>query len=217
MPRESEIKGMIFMIAIIDYGVGNLRSVEKAFHYIGSEAAISSDPDFILSADAVVLPGVGAFADAMESLRKAQMVEVVNKAVRSGKPFLGICLGMQLLFEYSEEGGERVEGLGLFKGPIKQLPLDMNLKVPHMGWNSIKAQKESALLKNLPENPYVYFVHSYYLNAENKEIVAATTHYGIEFDVAVAQGNIYATQFHPEKSGEIGLTILKNFVGLQEV
>lgn len=202
------------MIAIIDYGVGNLRSVEKAFRFIGSEAAVSSNPDFILSADAVILPGVGAFADAMESLRRAQMVDVVKKAVESGKPFLGICLGMQLLFDYSEEGGERVEGLGIFKGAIRQLPQNMGLKVPHMGWNSIEIQKDSPLFRNLPENPYVYFVHSYYLTAENKEMVEATTRYGMEFDVAVAADNVFATQFHPEKSGEMGLTLLKNFAAL---
>ncbi len=202
------------MIAIIDYGVGNLRSVEKAFQFIGSEAAVSSNPDFILSADAVVLPGVGAFADAMESLRRAQMVDVVKKAVESGKPFLGICLGMQLLFDYSEEGGERVEGLGIFKGAIRQLPQNMGLKVPHMGWNAIEIQKDSSLFRNLPENPYVYFVHSYYLTAENKEMVEATTRYGMEFDVAVAADNVFATQFHPEKSGEVGLTLLKNFAAL---
>lgn len=202
------------MIAIIDYGVGNLRSVEKAFQFIGSEAVVSSNPDFILSADAVVLPGVGAFADAMESLRKAQMVDVVKKVVESGRPFLGICLGMQLLFDYSEEGGARVEGLGIFKGAIRQLPQEMDLKVPHMGWNSIGIKKDSPLFRNLPENPYVYFVHSYYLTAENKEMVAATTRYGMEFDVAVAADNVFATQFHPEKSGEVGLTLLKNFTAL---
>lgn len=202
------------MIAIIDYGVGNLRSVEKAFHFIGCEAEVSSDRQFILDADAVVLPGVGAFADAMENLKKAGMVDVVKKVIQDGKPFLGICLGMQLLFEYSEEGGERVEGLGILKGGVKQLPLDMNLKVPHMGWNSLRIKKDCPLFKGLPENPYVYFVHSYYLDAQDKAVVAATTGYGIEFDVAVESGNVSATQFHPEKSGDIGLKILKNFVNI---
>lgn len=200
------------MIAIIDYGVGNLRSVEKAFQFIGCEAVVSSDKDFIKNADAVVLPGVGAFGDAMKSLENAGMVEVVKEVIRSGKPFLGICLGMQLLFEYSEEGDGKVKGLGVFKGEIRQLPLDMNLKVPHMGWNAIKARDNCLLFKNLPSKPYVYFVHSYYLKAEERNIVAAETSYGIEFDVAVESGNVYATQFHPEKSGEIGLTILKNFL-----
>ncbi|MCX7709816.1 MAG: imidazole glycerol phosphate synthase subunit HisH [Clostridia bacterium] len=200
------------MIAIIDYGVGNLRSVEKAFHFIGVEAQISSDKEFILNADGVVLPGVGAFADAMESLRKAGMVEVVKEVIAREKPLLGICLGMQLLFEYSEEGGERVEGLGLFKGSIKLLPSELNLKVPHMGWNSIQYKRDCLLFNGLPEVPFVYFVHSYYLTAEDKEVVIATTEYGMEFDVAIGNGKVYATQFHPEKSGEIGLTILKNWV-----
>lgn len=200
------------MIAVIDYGVGNLRSVEKAFHYIGSEAVVTSDKEIILKADGVVLPGVGAFADAMDSLRKVQMVDTVKSIAKSDKPFLGICLGMQLLFDYSEEGGEKVEGLGVLRGSIRQLPADMKLKVPHMGWNSIKVPGDSQLFKGLPQNPYVYFVHSYYLTAEDRSVVAATTDYGIEFDVAVAQGKTFATQFHPEKSGEIGLQILKNFV-----
>lgn len=200
------------MIAIIDYGVGNLRSVEKAFHFIGAEAVISSDPEFILNADGVVLPGVGAFADAMESLKKAGMVEVVKKAIEDQKPFLGICLGMQLLFDYSEEGGDHVKGLGIFKGSVRQLPLDMDLKVPHMGWNLLNIKDNQPSFRNLPHAPFVYFVHSYYLKAEDRNIVAATASYGIEFDVAISKGNVLATQFHPEKSGEVGLTILKNFV-----
>jgi imidazole glycerol-phosphate synthase subunit HisH len=202
------------LIAIIDYGVGNLKSVEKAFQFIGSDAVVSADPDFILKADGIVLPGVGAFADAMDSLRRAGMAEVVKKVIAEDRPFLGICLGMQLLFDYSEEGGERVEGLGIFKGSIKQLPFDMNLKVPHMGWNCIKINREQKLFKDLGSSPYVYFVHSYYLNAEDHELVAATTTYGMEFDVAVSKGNVAATQFHPEKSGEVGLKILRNFVKL---
>lgn len=203
------------MIAIIDYGVGNLRSVEKAFHFIGTEAEISSDSDFILKADAVVLPGVGAYADAMKSLEDAGMVDVVKKAVASGKPFLGICLGMQLLFDYSEEGGERVEGLGIFKGSIRQLPPDMNLKVPHMGWNSLKTAQGCPMFKGLPEKPFVYFVHSYYLTAGDRSLAAAGTSYGIDFDVAVFRGKVFATQFHPEKSGEIGLNILRNWLALK--
>lgn len=202
------------MIAIIDYGVGNLKSVEKAFQFIGSEAVVSHDKDFILAADAVVLPGVGAFADAMISLEKAGMVEVVKEVIEKGTAFLGICLGMQLLFDYSEEGGDSVKGLGILKGSIKQLPLNMGLKVPHMGWNLLKIKGESTLFKNLPKNPYVYFVHSYYLDSEDKDIVISTTNYGIDFDVAVCRKKIYATQFHPEKSGEVGLAILRNFVSL---
>lgn len=202
------------MIAIIDYGVGNLRSVEKAFQFIGMNAEVSSDSEFILSADGVVLPGVGAFADAMESLQKAGMIDVVKSAVKSGKPFLGICLGMQLLFDHSEEGGDRVEGLGIFKGCIRQLPLDMNLKVPHMGWNHLEYDKNCKIFEGLPENPFVYFVHSYYLTAENRENVIARTDYGIKFDVAVGHDNVFATQFHPEKSGKIGLHILRNWSAL---
>ncbi|RCX08914.1 imidazole glycerol phosphate synthase subunit HisH [Anaerobacterium chartisolvens] len=200
------------MIAIIDYGVGNLRSVEKAFGFIGAEAVVSSDSELILGADAVVLPGVGAFADAMDSLERFDMINTVKTAIDRGKPFLGICLGMQLLFEYSQEGGERVRGLGVFKGSIRQLPLDMGLKVPHMGWNSIKTAEDCAVFGNLSPKPYVYFVHSYYLTAEDRSIVAATARYGIEFDVAVCKDKVCATQFHPEKSGETGLQILKNWV-----
>jgi glutamine amidotransferase len=203
---------VINLIAIIDYGVGNLKSVEKAFQFIGADAVVSSEAEFILKADAVVLPGVGAFSDAMDSLRKAGMADVVKEVIADNKPFLGICLGMQLLFDYSEEGGQRVEGLGIFKGSIRQLPLDMNLKVPHMGWNHLNIRKEQNLFKNLDEAPYVYFVHSYFLTAEDREIVVATTNYGIEFDVAINKGKVFATQFHPEKSGEAGLTILKNFI-----
>ncbi|MFZ5989873.1 MAG: imidazole glycerol phosphate synthase subunit HisH [Bacillota bacterium] len=200
------------MIAVIDYEVGNLRSVEKALHFIGCEAKVSSDKEFILNADAVVLPGVGAFADAMQSLGKYGMIEVINKVIESKKPFLGICLGMQLLFDYSEEGGQDVQGLGILRGAIKQLPDDMNLKVPHMGWNSLELKGESPLFKGISKNPYVYFVHSYYLDTDDKDIVIASTNYGINFSVAVQKGSIYATQFHPEKSGEVGLNMLRNFV-----
>lgn len=201
------------MIAIIDYEVGNLKSVEKAFHFIGCDARVSSDREFILNADAVVLPGVGAFADAIDSLGRNGMSEVVKSVVESNKPFLGICLGMQLLFDYSEEGGKDVKGLGIFKGAIRQLPQDMNLKVPHMGWNSLKIRGESPLFKGLNENPFVYFVHSYYLDTDDRDVVIADTNYGLNFAVALQRGNAYATQFHPEKSGEVGLTILRNFAG----
>lgn len=200
------------MIAIIDYGVGNLRSVEKAFSFIGCEAVISSDPVFVGKADAVVLPGVGAYAGAMEHLKKAGMEQVIRDTIGANKPFLGICLGLQLLFEYSEEGNGRYEGLGIFKGAIKQLPMDMNLKIPHMGWNCLELKKDSMLFAGLASRPYVYFVHSYYLDAVDRGIVAATARYGIEFDAAISSGNVFATQFHPEKSGETGLKILKNFI-----
>ncbi len=201
------------MIAIIDYGVGNLRSVEKALQYIGLKAEATSDTGRIRRADAVVLPGVGAYADAMCSLEKYAIAELVREAVAEDKPFLGICLGMQLLFDYSEEGGENVKGLGLFSGAIKGLPQNLGLKVPHMGWNSLKTGN-SPLFAGLPENPYVYFVHSFYLEAKDRAMVAATCSYGVEFDAAIGSGRVFATQFHPEKSGETGLAILKNWAAL---
>lgn len=200
------------MIAIIDYGVGNLRSVEKAFHFIGCEAQVTSDKKKILQADAIVLPGVGAFADAMKSLECAGMIDVVNDVIIRNKNFLGICLGMQLLFDYSQEGGEKVKGLGVFKGAVKQFPLDMGLKVPHIGWNLLNVKKNSRLFNGFSKNPYVYYVHSYYLDAEDKSMVTATASYGVEFDAAIEFGNVCATQFHPEKSGEAGLKILRNWV-----
>ena len=205
------------MIAIIDYEVGNLRSVEKALHFIGCDAEVSSDRDFILNADAVVLPGVGAFADAMQNLKKHGMIDVIRTVIESGKPFLGICLGMQLLFEYSEEGGENVQGLNILKGAIRQLPQNMNLKVPHMGWNLLDIKGDSPLFGSLSNAPYVYFVHSYYLDASDKDIVIGETSYGITFSVAVQKGNVFATQFHPEKSGEVGLEILRNFVKIAKL
>ncbi|TYQ15074.1 UNVERIFIED_CONTAM: glutamine amidotransferase [Acetivibrio alkalicellulosi] len=199
------------MIAIIDYGVGNLRSVEKAFHYIGYEAKVSSDKEFILNSDGVVLPGVGAFYDAIEKLDKDGIIEVLNSVIAKGKPFLGICLGMQLLFEYSEEGGQNVKGLGILKGAIKKIPFGDNLKVPHMGWNSLDIKGNSPLFNGISPNSYVYFVHSYHLDTDDIDVITASTHYGIGFTVAVQKGNIFATQFHPEKSGDIGLSMLKNF------
>lgn len=205
------------MIAIIDYEVGNLRSVEKALHFIGCDAEVSSDRDFILNADAVVLPGVGAFADAMQNLKKHGMIDVIHTVIESGKPFLGICLGMQLLFEHSEEGGENVQGLSILKGAIRQLPQNMNLKVPHMGWNLLDIKGDSPLLGSLSKAPYVYFVHSYYLDTSDKDIVIGETSYGITFSVAVQKGNVFATQFHPEKSGEVGLEILRNFVKIAKL
>ncbi len=203
------------MIAIIDYGVGNLRSVEKAFQFIGCDAAITSDVKAVSAADGIVLPGVGAFSDAMENLRKAGMVDVVKEAIASDRPFLGICLGMQLLFDYSEEGGSNVEGLGIFKGAIRQLPQDIGLKVPHMGWNSLTTREGCPLFGKIQPNPYVYFVHSFYLAAEERDLVAATVEYGVRFDAAIGRGNVFATQFHPEKSGGVGLDMLRNWAALQ--
>ncbi len=202
------------MISIIDYNAGNLASVQKAFEFIGFKAEFSSDPEVIAKADAVVLPGVGAFAEGMAELEKAGMVSAVKAAATGGKPFLGICLGMQLLFDFSEEGGDAVKGLGILKGAIRQIPTSLGLKVPHMGWNLIKPRNNSRLFDNLPANPYVYFVHSYYLEADDKSVVAATADYGISIDAAVSSGKLWATQFHPEKSGEVGLTILRNWTRL---
>lgn len=201
------------MIAIIDYEVGNLGSVQNALRYIGQEAVITSDPEEIRRADAVVFPGVGAFSNAMSCLGRSGLKQVVEETVRQDKLFLGICLGMQMLFDYSEEGGERADGLGLFGGSIRWLPQDKGLKVPHMGWNSLHVNG-SPLFRGLPENPYVYFVHSYYLDARDKSLVTATCDYGVRFDAAIEKGRVFATQFHPEKSGETGLAILKNWASM---
>ncbi len=194
------------MIGIIDYGMGNLRSVEKAFQFLGFDAQISDDIKFLEKADKIVLPGVGAFADAIATIRNKEFDKVIKESVGSKKPFLGICLGMQMIFDVSVENGE-YEGLGLIPGVIKRLP--NNVKIPHIGWNNLKIYKEEPLFSGL-ENPYVYFVHSYYLETE-APVVSATTFYGKEIQVAVQKDNIFATQFHPEKSGDVGLRILKNF------
>ena len=201
------------MIAIIDYDAGNLKSVEKALLRVGAESVVTRDAKVIAEADKVILPGVGAFGEAMEKLKSFDLIDPIYQVVEQGKPFLGICLGLQLLFEYSEEK-EGCKGLSLLKGGIKRIPDAPGLKVPHMGWNSLKVKENAKLFRNLPENPYVYFVHSYYLQAEEKEIVAATTEYGVTVHASVEKGNIFACQFHPEKSGETGLAILKNFVEL---
>ncbi len=201
------------MIAIIDYGVGNLGSVEKALQYIGLKTVVTSDIHIINRADGVVLPGVGAFSAAMASLERHGLVQVVKDIVSENRLFLGICLGMQMLFDYSEEGGSKVEGLGLFKGAVKALPADAGLKVPHIGWNSLHTDG-CRLYEGLPDNPYVYFVHSFYLEAGDRSIVTASCDYGVNFDAAIGRGRVFATQFHPEKSGEIGLNILKNWAGL---
>ena len=202
------------MIAIIDYGVGNLRSVEKALQFVGGDAHITSDLEIINNAEAIVLPGVGAFANAMEKITACGVAEAVKSAIANNKPFLGICLGMQMLFDYSEEGGEKVEGLKIFKGYIKKFPQSINMKIPHMGWNTVKCDPNTKIFKGIEEDSFFYFVHSYYLECVQREIVAATTNYGIQFDAAINIGNIYGTQYHPEKSGEAGLKLLKNFVDM---
>ena len=201
------------MIAIIDYDAGNMKSVEKAFQYLNEDAVITRDRKAILEADRVVLPGVGAFGDAMERLHSYDLVETIQDAVKSGKPFLGICLGLQLLFDSSEET-PGVKGLGLLPGKILRIPAAEGLKIPHMGWNSLKYPNEGRLFRGIPEDSYVYFVHSYYLNAEDESIVTATTEYSTLIHASVESGNVFACQFHPEKSSDVGIQILKNFVEL---
>jgi len=197
------------MIAIIDYDAGNLKSVEKALLFLGEDAKITSDAEEILSADKIILPGVGAFGDAMEKLNTRGLSEVIREAVKRKIPLLGICLGLQLLFEASEES-PGVDGLSVLKGKIKRIPDKEGFKVPHIGWNSLKINPESKLFADIPEDSYVYFVHSYYLAAE-EPIVAATTDYVVDIHAAVEKEHIFACQFHPEKSGDIGLKLLKNF------
>lgn len=199
------------MIAIIDYDAGNIRSVEKALALLGQEAEVTREDEKILNADKVVLPGVGAFGDAMGKLRGYGLDEVIYEVVRRNTPFLGICLGLQLLFEESEES-PGVEGLGVLKGKIKRIPKSGGLKIPHMGWNSLEFPREGRLFKGLSGEPYVYFVHSYYLKAEDEKIVTAVTEYGTGIHASIESGNVFACQFHPEKSSDVGLKILKNFV-----
>lgn len=201
------------MIGIIDYDAGNIRSVEKAFAHLGEQTVVSRDPKVLMDADKVVLPGVGSFGDAMGNLHKYGLVPVIHDMVNSGKPFLGICLGLQLLFESSEET-PGVEGLGILKGRILRIPPAPSLKIPHMGWNSLHLQNNGRLFRDIPEDTYVYFVHSYYLHAEEPEIVKAVTDYSTEIHASVEKDNVFACQFHPEKSSDVGLHILKNFVEL---
>ena len=201
------------MIAIIDYDAGNIKSVEKALQRLGQEVMITRDPEEILNADKVILPGVGAFGDAMVNLRKYHLDQVIYQVVERSIPFLGICLGLQLLFEKSDET-KGVAGLGILKGEICRIPDGENLKIPHMGWNSLHLQNNGRLFRGIKEDAYVYFVHSYYLKAEDEEIVKATAEYGTHIHASVEQGNVFACQFHPEKSSDVGLEILKNFVEL---
>lgn len=201
------------MIAILDYDAGNLKSVENAFASFGVETVITRDKKEILKADKVILPGVGAFGTAMEQIKKYDLVGPINEVVKSGKPFLGICLGLQLLFEGSEES-EGVEGLSILKGSIKKIPDKEGLKIPNIGWNSLDLHGDGKLFKNLPKNPFVYFVHSYYLHAEDESIVTATIDYSTTIHASVEKDNVFACQFHPEKSGETGLTMLKNFAAI---
>ena len=199
------------MIAVIDYDAGNLKSVEKALVFLGETPVITRDKEQLLAADKVILPGVGAFGDAMERLHQYGLVDVIKEIVKKETPFLGICLGLQLMFESSEES-PGIEGLGLLPGKILKIPETPGMKVPHMGWNSLKVRPDSRLFQGIPDGSYVYFVHSYYLKAEEEDIVAATTEYGIHG--AVEKKNLFACQFHPEKSSQTGLKILENFIKL---
>lgn len=201
------------MIAVIDYDAGNIASVSKAFMYLGEKIVVTRNSDEILSADKVVLPGVGAYADCMNKLHHYQLVDTIHKVVEKKTPFLGICLGLQLLFEDSEEGGH-IEGLSVLPGNIVRIPDSGSLKIPHIGWNSIRIRPESKLFAGIGNDAYVYFVHSYYLKAKEESIVSATCEYGTLIHAAVEKENVYACQFHPEKSGEVGLQILKNFATL---
>jgi len=208
------------MIAVIDYGMGNLRSVQKALEFVGAKVIVTHDPDLILSADSVVLPGVGAFKDCMANLNKLSLIEPIRKFIDSEKPFLGICLGLQVLFEESEEYGP-VPGLGILPGKVVKF-IDGSsdtrkgpqIKIPHMGWNQIKVKKNAPLFAGVGDSPYFYFVHSYYVVPEDPEMVATVTHYGIEFVSGIQHKNIYAFQFHPEKSQTLGLSILERFSNL---
>ncbi len=206
---------VINMVAIIDYDAGNIKSVEKALLYLGEEAVITRDRDTILGADRVILPGVGAFGDAMDKLRTYGLDKVIQEVVGQNTPFLGICLGLQLLFESSEES-EGVEGLGILKGKVVRLPEESDLKIPHIGWNSLKYPNPGRLFTGIAEDSYVYFVHSYYLQAKDPSIVTATTEYGTLIHASVEQGNVFACQFHPEKSSEVGMQILKNFLTISK-
>ncbi len=201
------------MIAIIDYDAGNLKSVEKAIQHLGAECKITRDAEEILGADKVILPGVGAFGDAMEKLHQFGLVEVIRQVVSANTPFLGICMGLQLLFESSDEA-PGVEGLGILPGKIVAFPKAESYKIPHMGWNSLEIQEDARLFLGIPQQSYVYFVHSYYLEAADLSDVAATTEYITHVHASVERGNLFACQFHPEKSGEVGLQILKNICTL---
>lgn len=201
------------MIAVIDYDAGNIKSVEKAIRFLGEEVVITREADVLLGADGVILPGVGSFGDAMNRIRSYGLEEVIQEVVKQRIPFLGICLGLQLMFESSEEA-PGVKGLGLLPGRIVRIPDGDGRKIPHIGWNSLRFPKQGRLFEGLAEESYVYFVHSYYLQAKEQEDVAATTEYGVRIHAAVERDRIFACQFHPEKSSEVGLRILQNFLNV---
>lgn len=201
------------MIAILDYGMGNLRSVSKAFERVGANCQITRDPEILLQADKLVVPGVGAFRDCMEALQSFGLVEAIRQFIQSGRYYLGLCLGMQILMDESEEGSG-VPGLGMISGKVLKFPADLGLKIPHMGWNSIHFEKKAKLFQGLAQDSYVYFVHSYYVAPDLAQLVAATTDYGLKFASSLQHDNILATQFHPEKSQKVGVQIIKNFCDL---
>jgi imidazole glycerol-phosphate synthase subunit HisH len=201
------------MIRIIDYGMGNLRSVQKAFQHVGHDAEITNDPEKVLSADKLVLPGVGAFEDAMRELRDRQLIKPILAAIDSGKPFLGICLGLQLLFDVSFENGTH-SGLGVLRGEVVRFDIPQEYSVPHMGWNQLAIRGKPPILEGIEEGTYVYFVHSYYVVPQDLTVIAAETDYGGPFCSMIRWDNLYATQFHPEKSQSVGLRMLKNFAEL---
>ena len=198
------------MVAVIDYGAGNLHSVKNALDFLGAKSIITKNKDEILSADHIILPGVGSFGDAMECINNSGLTDTIRKAADGSRPFLGICLGLHLLFERSEES-PGIDGLGIFKGSVVKIP-DCGLKIPHMGWNNIKLAKESRILPD--SNEFMYFDHSYYIEPLDSDIISSHTVYGEKLAVSIEDGNVFAVQFHPEKSGEAGLSILKKFISL---
>ena len=202
------------MIALIDYDAGNMRSVEKALTYLGERPVITRKREEILKADRIILPGVGSFGDAMENLERFRLSEVLKEAAKRQIPLVGMCLGMQVLFEASEDS-PGVKGLGILDGQIVRIPKKEGLKIPHMGWNSLSCAPDGTLFEGLPDHPYVYFVHSYYLKAKDPQIVKAMAEYGVMIHASVESGNVFGCQFHPEKSGETGLHILRNFIARQ--
>jgi glutamine amidotransferase len=204
MPKSDTAK-----IAIVDYGMGNLRSVEKGFHKVGVHASITNNPEVVAKADGVVLPGVGAFKDCMRELTNLELTKIISKVIKRGTPYLGICLGLQVLFSESEEFG-RCMGIDIFQGKVVKFP-ESGLKIPHMGWNELKIQRDNLLLEGIPDRTYFYFVHSFFVAPEDTAVVSTTTEYGVDFTSMVWQDNIYAVQFHPEKSQTAGLKLLENF------
>ena len=198
------------MVAVIDYGAGNLHSVKNALDFLGAKSIITKNKDEILSSDHIILPGVGSFGDAMECINNSGLTDTIRKAADGSRPFLGICLGLHLLFERSEES-PGIDGLGIFKGSVVKIP-DCGLKIPHMGWNNIELAKESRILPD--SNEFMYFVHSYYIEPLDSDIISSHTVYGEKLAVSIEDGNVFAVQFHPEKSGDAGLSILKKFISL---